>query len=207
MKFTPDDAQTLHQIMQWRRDVRHFRPDPVAPDLIDKLAASMDMAPSVGNCRPWRVMRVQDPDRRSRIADLFAQSNAAAAADYPDADRDAYLALKLAGLTEAPEHLAVFSVPDPAEGRGLGRQTMPETVVYSTVMAMFALWLTARAENLGLGWVSILDPIAAAAVLDPPPDWQFVGYLCLGYAEFADDTPLLHRSGWQANTVQPWLVR
>ena len=207
MKFTSDDAATLQRIMQWRRDVRHFRPDPVAPDLIDKLAASMDMAPSVGNSRPWRVMRVQDPDRRQRIADLFAQSNAVAAATYPDADRDAYLALKLAGLQEAPEHLAVFSVPDPAAGRGLGRQTMPETVVYSTVMAMYALWLTARAENLGLGWVSILDPQAAAATLDAPSDWQFVGYLCLGYAEFVDDTPLLHRSGWQINTVQPWLTR
>ena len=207
MKFTSDDAETLRHIMQWRRDVRHFRPDPVALELIDKLAASMEMAPSVGNCRPWRVIRVQDPNRRRQIADLFAQSNGAAAAAYPDADRDAYLALKLAGLREAPEHLAVFSVPDPAEGRGLGRQTMPETVVYSTVMAMYALWLTARAENLGLGWVSILDPIAAAAVLDPPPGWQFVGYLCLGYAEFADDTPLLHRNGWQTNAVQPWLTR
>ena len=207
MKFTSDDAATLQRIMQWRRDVRHFRPDPVAADLIDKLAASMEMAPSVGNSRPWRVIRVQDPDRRSRIADLFAQSNAAAAAAYADADRDAYLALKLAGLQEAPEHLAVFSVPDPAAGRGLGRQTMPETVLYSTVMAMYALWLTARAENLGLGWVSILDPQAAAATLDAPPDWQFVGYLCLGYAEFSDDTPLLHRSGWQINTVQPWLIR
>ena len=207
MKFTSDDAETLRQIMQWRRDVRHFRPDPVAPELIDKLAASMEMAPSVGNSRPWRVIRVQDPDRRQRIVDLFTKSNAAAAAAYPDADRDAYLALKLAGLQDAPEHLAVFSVPDPAAGRGLGRQTMPETVVYSTVMAMYALWLTARAENLGLGWVSILDPQAAAATLDAPSDWQFVGYLCLGYAEFADDTPLLHRNGWQANTVQPWLIR
>ena len=207
MKFTSDDAETLHRIMQWRRDVRHFRPDPVPRALIDKLAASMDMAPSVGNCRPWRVIRVQDARRRRRIADLFAQSNAAAAAAYPDAERDAYLGLKLAGLNEAPEHLAVFSEPDPAEGRGLGRQTMPETVVYSTVMAMYALWLTARAENLGLGWVSILDPQAAAAALDPPPGWHFVGYLCLGYAEFADDTPLLHRNGWQTNTVQPWLIR
>ena len=207
MKFTSDAAETLQRIMHWRRDVRHFRPDPVAPHLIDKLAAAMEMAPSVGNCRPWRVMLVRDPDRRRRIADLFAESNAAAAAAYPDAERDAYLGLKLAGLQEAPEHLAVFSVPDPAEGRGLGRQTMPETVVYSTVMAMFALWLTARAENLGLGWVSILDPEAAAAALDPPPGWQFVGYLCLGYAKFADDTPLLHRNGWQANTVQPWLIR
>lgn len=207
MKFTSDDAETLHRIMQWRRDVRHFRPDPVPSDLIDKLAAAMEMAPSVGNCRPWRVIRVQDPGRRDRIADLFAQSNAVAAAGYPDAERDAYLALKLAGLQEAPEHLAVFSVPDPVAGRGLGRQTMPETVVYSTVMAMYALWLTARAENLGLGWVSILDPLAAATALDAPSDWQFVGYLCLGYAEFADDTPLLHRSGWQTNTREPWLIR
>ena len=207
MIFTANDAQHLHQIMQWRRDVRHFRPDPVAPALIDKLAAAMELAPSVGNCRPWRVIRVQDQGRRRRITDRFAQSNAVAAAAYADADRDAYLGLKLAGLHEAPEHLAVFSVPDPAQGRGLGRQTMPETVVYSTVMAMYALWLVARAENLGVGWVSILDPQAAAAALDPPPEWQFVGYLCLGYAEFADDTPLLHRSGWQANTSQPWLVR
>jgi 5,6-dimethylbenzimidazole synthase len=153
MKFTSDDAITVHQIMKWRRDVRHFRPDPVAPALIDKLAASMEMAPSVGNCRPWRVIRVEDPHRRGQIANLFAQSNAAAAAAYPDADRDAYLGLKLAGLYEAPEHLAIFSEPDPAEGCGLGRQTMRETVVFSTVMAMYTLWLTARAENLGIGWV------------------------------------------------------
>ena len=80
MKFTSANAETLHQIMQGRHDGRHFRPDPVAPELIAKLPASIDKAPSLGNCRPWRVIRVQDPHRRRQIADVFAQSNAAAAA-------------------------------------------------------------------------------------------------------------------------------
>jgi len=206
MQFTSDQPAVLAEIMRWRRDVRHFRADTVPEAVLTRLSVAMDLAPSVGNARPWRVLRVRDPAVRARVIALFEIANTAAACGYADAARDDYQRLKLAGLREAPEHLAVFSVIDPAEGHGLGRQTMPETLAYSTVMAMYALWLAARAENLGLGWVSILDPAATAAAMGAPEGWQFIGYLCLGYADFDDDTALLHRVGWQENQVHDWVV-
>jgi 5,6-dimethylbenzimidazole synthase len=105
--------------------------------------------------------------------------------------------LKLAGLDEAPCHLAVFADPAPEQGHGLGRATMPETTAYSAVMAIHTLWLAARAVKLGLGWVSILDPASVTRVLDVPPEWVFVGYFCLGYPQVETDTPELERFGWE----------
>jgi 5,6-dimethylbenzimidazole synthase len=100
--------------------------------------------------------------------------------------------------------LAVFTKAKPKAGHGLGRQTMPEMLSYSTVAAIHTLWLAARADNLGLGWVSILDPEAIAKTLDVPDDWHLTGYLCIGKAAASDDTPLLHRSDWQENTQTIW---
>ncbi|MFD1913160.1 5,6-dimethylbenzimidazole synthase [Halodurantibacterium flavum] len=205
MKFTPDDLRVLRDILRWRRDVRHFRADPVPPEVLAGLEAAMTLAPSVGNARPWRVMRVRDAARRAEIIRIFEGCNQRAARDYDAATRADYLQLKLAGLREAPEHLAVFTLADPDEGRGLGRQTMPETLRLSTAMAIHTLWLAARAENLGLGWVSILDPAAVAQALSAPRGWEFTAYLCLGYPEFTDDTPLLHRNGWQENRNPGWI--
>jgi len=204
VQFTAEDADRLTEILRWRRDVRHFRTDPVEPATLARLRAAVELSPSVGNARPWRFLRVRTPDLRARVAEIFERCNAEAAAGYDDAARDDYLALKLAGLREAPEHLAVFTDTDPEEGRGLGRQTMPETLAYSTVMAVHTLWLAARAENLGLGWVSVLDPQAVRALFDVPAAWVFTAYLCLGHPAGTDDTPLLHRSSWQANTPTGW---
>ncbi|MDO5704174.1 MAG: 5,6-dimethylbenzimidazole synthase, partial [Paracoccus sp. (in: a-proteobacteria)] len=188
----------------WRRDVRHFRCDPVPDDVLDRLHRAMDMAPSVGNSRPWRVMRVRSAALRAQVVDEFTRCNDLAAAGYDDDTRSEYLRLKLAGLREAPEHLAVFTDPAPTAGRGLGRQTMPETLAYSTVMAIHTLWLAARSENIGLGWVSILDPDRVGTILNAPKGWHFTAYLCVGYAEDADATPLLHRVGWQGNAATVW---
>jgi nitroreductase len=104
------------------------------------------------------VFRVVDPDLRTKVRDDFAKQNAAAAQAYDDADRAAYEKLKLSGLDAAPEHLAVFTETAPVEGRGLGRQTMPQTLEQSTAMAIYSLWLMARACNIGVGMVSIIDP-------------------------------------------------
>ncbi len=200
MNFSSAQAETLNEILQWRRDVRHFRSDPVPDAVIDRLLAAMDLAPSVGNSRPWRVLRVRNQELRNRVQDIFERCNQEAASGYDHATRAEYVRLKLAGLRDAPVHLAVFTETAPADGRGLGRRTMPETLQFSTVMAIHTLWLVARAENIGLGWVSILDPAAIHDLLGAPDSWIFTGYLCLGYAEFADDRPLLHRTGWQCDT-------
>lgn len=204
MKFTDAHADTLFEILRWRRDMRHFRPDPLREDQLLPLRHAMDLAPSVGNARPWRVIRVRDAGLRAQVRAEFQRCNDAAASTYADADRDAYLKLKLAGLDTAPEHLAIFTDTNPVEGHGLGRRTMPQTLHQSTAMAIHGMWLAARAQNIGLGMVSILDPAVMMRLFDVPPGWEFSAYLCLGLPEFTDDTPLLHRAGWQENTPTTW---
>lgn len=206
MEFSPDDAAVLGRIQRWRRDVRHFRPDPIPEDALDRLRRAMDYAPSVGNARPWRVVRVENKALRAAVKADFERCNEAAAGSYADAQQQTYRALKLAGLDVAPVQLAVFTAIDPAEGSKLGRMTMPETLRQSTAMAIHALWLAARAENLGLGMVSILDPQRMKKLLAIEADWEFSAYLCLGWPAFTDDTPLLHRVGWQTCNETRWDV-
>ncbi|WP_322894655.1 MULTISPECIES: 5,6-dimethylbenzimidazole synthase [unclassified Yoonia] len=207
MDLTQTHRDALNDILQWRRDVRHFLPDTIDPTVMDRLRSAMDLAPSVGNARPWRVIEVASPALRAQIIANFETANQSAGAIYNGDQQSDYFALKLAGLRDAPIQLAVFTATNPAEGHGLGRQSMPEMLAYSTVCAIHTLWLAARAENLGLGWVSILDPNEVARILDVPDHWHLTGYLCLGQAAQDDDTPLLHRVNWQQNTPSHWQKR
>jgi 5,6-dimethylbenzimidazole synthase len=198
----------LHQLFVWRRDVRHFGPTPVPIELLEALLDTASLAPSVGLSQPWRFVIVDDPARRSAIRGNFEGSNAHALTGQTGERASTYARLKLAGLDEAPVHLAVFVEPDPEQGHGLGRTTMPETTAYSAVMAVHTLWLAARAEGIGLGWVSILDPARVAATLDVPAAWRFIGYFCIGYPRAEDDVPELEREGWEhRHTAREALIR
>lgn len=188
---------TLLDLFRWRRDVRHFRPDPVPPALLDQLLEVACLAPSVGLSQPWRFVTVDEPARRAAVRRSFEHCNAEALASQSTDHAALYARLKLAGLDQAPCHLAVFAESDPEQGHGLGRRTMPQTTAYSAVMAIYTLWLAARAEGLGLGWVSILDPVAVTAALDVPESWDFIGYFCLGYPAETHDAPELERCGWE----------
>ena len=190
-------AQQFEQLLIWRRDVRHFRTDPVEPERIERLLRLACLAPSVGNAQPWRFALVEDPAKRAAIRENFLTANAEALADYHGERARLYAGLKLAGLERAPVHLAVFCDHATAAGQGLGRRTMPETLDYSAVGAIQILWLSARLEGIGIGWVSILDPLAATATLDVPSDWTLIAYLCLGYPQEDHDVPELVRCGWQ----------
>ena len=207
MQFADRDLDHLMLLLKWRRDIRHFRPDPVPEEAISRLAEAMALSPSVGNARPWRVMRVRDPAVLGAVRNIFETCNAEAAQRYPDTQREEYRRLKLAGLEMAPVQLAVFTHADPEAGHGLGRQTMPETLMQSTAMAIHALWLAARAQNLGVGMVSILDPGRIEHLLQVPEDWRFTAWLCIGYPEVSDDLPLLHRVQWQENAESAWVER
>ena len=187
----------LAALIRWRRDVRHFRRDPIDPTLLSKLLDLANLAPSVGLSQPWRFVTVDDPDRRAAVRATFAACNAQALAAQSPTRADRYARLKLAGLDDAPCHLAVFVDPDPQQGHGLGRQTMPETAAYSAVMALHTLWLAARCVGLGLGWVSILDADRVRVALDLPENWQLIGYVCIGYPAVDSDTPELEREGWE----------
>ncbi|WP_292505893.1 5,6-dimethylbenzimidazole synthase [Methylobacterium sp.] len=188
----------LGELFAWRRDVRRFRPDPVAEDVLRACLALATLSPSVGNSQPWRFVRVADPDRRAAVVASFERCNAEAAANYADVERrHAYERLKLAGLREAPIHLAVFCDTATEAGHGLGRATMPEMLRYSVVSAVQTFWLAARANGLGVGWVSILEPEAVCTCLDLPPTWELVAYLCVGYPQEEHLDPELIRHGWQ----------
>ena len=195
-----DDAfrQRLADLVHWRRDVRRFRAAAIPEGQTEALLELANMAPSVGLSQPWRFVLVDTPERREAVIRNFERSNAEALDEYSGERAQLYATLKLAGLREAPVHLAVFTVPDPAKGHGLGRHTMPETLAYSTVGAIQTLWLAARAHGIGMGWVSILAPGTLAGTLDVPDEWLFTAYLCLGYPEEEHLDPELARAGWDA---------
>jgi len=190
------------ELVRWRRDVRRFRTDAVQPDLIARLLALTVIAPSVGLSQPWRFVLVETPVRRQGIAANFAKANEAALAGYAGERQARYAKLKLEGLAQAPVHLAVCADEATAAGHGLGSRTMPETIRYSVVAAIQTLWLAARAEGLGVGWVSILDPAAVRETLDLPPRWSFIAYLCIGWPQEEHDDPELERHGWQERTCE-----
>jgi 5,6-dimethylbenzimidazole synthase len=195
------------ELLAWRRDVRHFRRDEVPEALLQALLDLTSFAPSVGNCQPTRLVRVDDPGRRSAIVANFEAVNSAALATYGGERARTYARLKFEGLREAPVHLAVFCDEATPQGHGLGVRTMPQMRRYSAVCALHTFWLAARMHGIGVGWISILDPFAVAATLDIPAAWSFIGYLCVGRPQEEYPTPELERDGWQARLTQPVLRR
>jgi len=197
-RFNEGFRATLLELLSWRRDVRRFRPNPLPAGTFEHLVGLACLAPSVGLSQPWRFVLVESEARRAAIRSCFEQCNAEAL-KRQTGDRAAHYArLKLAGLNDAPCQFAVFADTSTTQGHGLGRLTMPATIEYSAVMAVHTLWLAARAEGIGLGWVSIIDPAIVAALLDVPPQWTLIGYFCLGYASEETDVPVLEREGWEA---------
>jgi 5,6-dimethylbenzimidazole synthase len=194
-----DDAfrARLRDLLIWRRDVRRFRADPLPVGTMDRLFDIACLAPSVGLCQPWRFIVVDDLRRREAVRDVFKACNADALESYTGEKAARYATLKLAGLEEAPCQFAVFTDRATNVGHGLGRRTMPETAEYSAVAAISMMWLAARAEDIGMGWISILDPARMNDILDVPRSWRFIGYFCLGYPQTESDQPELERVGWE----------
>ncbi len=196
-RFDADFRARLRELFAWRRDVRRFKRDALPPETIEHLIEIACLSPSVGLSQPWRFVIVDGAAPRSEIRKCFETCNADALATQAPDRAALYARLKLAGLDDAPTQIAVFADHATAQGSGLGRLTMPETIDYSVAIAIHTLWLAARAEGLGVGWVSILDPARMVEILDVPKDWRFVGHLCIGTPQAEDDTPVLEREGWE----------
>jgi 5,6-dimethylbenzimidazole synthase len=194
-----DDAfrAKLRDLLIWRRDVRRFRSDPLPEGTLERLIELACLAPSVGLSQPWRFVIVTDSDRRRAVLENFRAANADALKSYTGDLAARYAELKLAGLQEAPGQLAIFADTATETGHGLGRRTMPEMAEYSVVAAIGTMWLAARAEGIGMGWVSILIPAGINALLGAPETWRLIGYFCLGYPQADDVSPELERAGWE----------
>jgi 5,6-dimethylbenzimidazole synthase len=192
----------LAELFAWRRDVRRFKTDPLSTALVEKLVRTAALAPSVGNSQPWRFVSVESEAPRKAVIDNFHACNAAALKSYEGERAALYASLKLAGLREAPVHLAVFCDHAVEAGFGLGRKTMPETLDYSAVAAVHTFWLAARAQGVGIGWVSILDPQAICRALDVPVSWKLIAYLCVGFPQEEHLDPELERHHWQEHLAE-----
>jgi 5,6-dimethylbenzimidazole synthase len=189
--------EKLASLMHWRRDVRRFRRDPVDWASVEECLRIACQGPSVGNSQPWRFIRVEDPARQQALRQEFESANAKALAGYEGERAHLYASLKLSGLDDAPLQVSACSDGDAPAGLGLGSDTMPEVKAYSVVAAIQTLWLLLRSRGIGLGWVSIFDPCAVKRVLGVPPEWTFLGHLCIGYPEEETDIPELVSAGWQ----------
>ncbi|MCY4337164.1 MAG: 5,6-dimethylbenzimidazole synthase [Litoreibacter sp.] len=195
--FSRDFRDELFELMKWRRDVRHFKTAAIEEAALARCLHAFSLAPSVGLSEPWRILRVDSQAARAKARANFAETNAEALAQYAGDTAENYASLKLAGMDDAPVHLAIFCDDGTTKGKGLGAGTMPEMRRYSVVSAVTLFWLACRAEGLGLGWVSILDADRLSSDLGVSADWSLIGYFCLGYPTQEDDTPELERAGWE----------
>jgi 5,6-dimethylbenzimidazole synthase len=195
--FSKDFRDQFQTLLAWRRDVRRFRTDPVDEALLMQCLDTFRLAPSVGLSEPWRIIRVRSAGLRAKAIQNYQTANARALDGYAGDQAERYAGLKLSGMQEAPEHIAIFCDDATSKGSGLGATTMPEMRRYSVVGAINLMWLVARAHGLGVGWVSILDAPALCRDLATPKDWSLVAYLCIGWPETSSDTPELETVGWE----------
>lgn len=195
-RFTPQEASLVQEVILHRRDVRgnRFHPEPIPDEVVQQILSAASHAPSVGFSQPWEFVVVTDQQRRRAIRDSFETENGKASDLFRGAKADLYQQLKLEGIVESPVNIAVFYQPQ--EGPVLGQTTMEEVGRYSVVCAIQNMWLMARSLNVGMGWVSILDPVKVREVLQVPSDRQLVGYLCLGYVDEFYSEPELARLQW-----------
>ena len=179
-----------------RRDVRRFRPVPLDDAVLLRILDAAHHAGSVGFMQPWNFIVVRKIETRRKIKALFEQENARAAENYSGPRRQLYESLKLEGILESAVNICVTcdrSRADPV----LGRNTIIDTDLYSTCCAVQNLWLAARAEGVGVGWMSIVDPRSLAELFDLPESVVPVAYLCVGYPEEFRERPMLEEVGWR----------
>lgn len=197
-KFTKGELEGVYRAIRERRDVRSgFLPEPLSDEVLGRLLEAAHHAPSVGLMQPWRFILIRSIEIRKTVHDIFLRSNRAALDSYKDDRAKKYASLKLEGILEAPQNLCIVCDPECERGHQLGRHSMPETALYSAVCAVQNLWLAARAEGVGVGWVSILDKEALQKVLHIPGNVVPVAYLCLGYVDHFAADPDLERAGWE----------
>jgi 5,6-dimethylbenzimidazole synthase len=196
--FPEAERRGVYRAIRDRRDVRSgFLPEPLGDQVLGRLLEAAHHAPSVGLMQPWRFILIRAIEIRRAIHDIFLRSNREALDTYEGDRAKKYASLKLEGILEAPQNLCIVCNPECERGHRLGRHFMPETALYSTVCAVQNLWLAARAEGIGVGWVSILDKQALQNVLHIPANIVPVAYLCLGYVNCFAAEPDLERAGWE----------
>ena len=197
-EFSNEERRGVYRAIYERRDIRsHFLPDPISDEVLARLLNAAHHGPSVGFMQPWDFIIIRDEATRRAVQECFVQANRTAAHQYAHERRATYETLKLAAIVETPLNICITCDRARSLGSGLGRQTDPATDLYSTACAVQNLWLAARAESIGVGWVSILDFNRLRVILGIPAEVVPLAYLCVGYVSSFPSTPELESAGWE----------
>ena len=195
-QFTEKEAEAIEQVIALRRDVRgnRFIDKPIPTSVLERILNAAIRAPSVGFSQPWEFIVVTEHGTKKQIHQLFEQSNAEASQLFDGKEGEMYPQLKLEGILEAPINLAVFykQAPKPV----LGQTAMPDMGRYSVACAIQNMWLMSRALNVGMGWVSIINPEKVKNILNVPQSYELIGYMCLGYVDYFYENSELETIGW-----------
>lgn len=199
-RYSDAEINAVYRVIAERRDMRHFLPTPVAPEVLTNILQAAHQAPSVGLMQPWRFIRITDINTRKAIHQLVDEERiqtAQAIGEHENTTRMAeFLRLKVEGILDCGE-LLVATLCDKREGEIFGRRTLPEMDIASVSCAIQNMWLAARAEGLGMGWVSIFDPVKLGALLHIPSDAKPIAVLCLGHVNTFYKEPMLVETGWK----------
>ena len=203
-RFTNEEIAAVYRVIAERRDVRHFLSDPIAPDLLARVLGAAHLAPSVGFMQPWRFVRITDSLLRQSVYELVEQERIATAHALAQRE-DEFMRLKVEGVRECGEVLVV-ALMDRREEHVFGRRTLPEMDLASVACAIQNLWLAARAEGIGMGWVSMFEPEKLKQLLHMPAGARPVAILCLGHVAAFYAKPMLEQEGWAARQTLSDLV-
>ncbi|MBD8491488.1 5,6-dimethylbenzimidazole synthase [Pseudomonas syringae] len=202
--FNPDERAAVYRAIAERRDMRHFSGGTVAPELLARLLEAAHQAPSVGLMQPWRFVRITDRALRASLQAQVEQERVRTAEALGERADD-FMKLKVEGISDCAE-VIVAALMEGREQHIFGRRTLPEMDIASLSCAIQNLWLAARAEGLGMGWVSLFDPDALAALLNMPEGARPLAILCLGPVEGFYPAPMLVLEGWaQARPLEQLL--
>lgn len=197
--FSIEERDAVYRAIMTRRDVRNeFLPKPVPDDVLRRILSAAHHAPSVGFMQPWNFVTVRDEQRRREVWQAFSRANEEAVSQFAEDRQALYRSLKLEGIMKAPLGICVTSDPTRGGPVVLGRTHNPRMDSYSTVCAIQNLWLAARTEGLGVGWVSIFHADDLRQILSIPPDVEIIGWLCVGYVDTLYERPELEVKGWRS---------
>jgi len=198
--FSEAERDAVYRAIHERRDMRHFVSDPIAPDVMQRLIDAALHAPSVGFMQPWRMVRITCAQLRAQLQ-AAVERERLITADVLGERRDAFMKLKVEGLRDCAE-VMVMALMDGRERHVFGRRTLPEMDLASVACAIQNMWLAARAEGIGMGWVSLFDPQQVAELLAMPPGARPAAILCIGHVERFYDEPMLESEGWARRRPQ-----
>ena len=194
--FNPEERDAVYRAIRERRDVRRFKSDPIAPETLRRVIEAALQAPSVGYSQPWNLILISDASIRAQVKEAFGRANAEAQKLFKDERAEKYSSLKLEGILDSAMNICVTCDRKRFGPVILGRTSQPDMDLYSAVCAVQNLWLAARCEGIGVGWVSILKPEELTVILKLPDGVVPVAYLCVGYTDVFASEPELKTAGW-----------